>query len=175
MGEQQTFTLGALADTLSARLVGDADLTITGLGSLGSARPGELSHLSNAAYRDQLAATRASAVILAERDLEAWNGPALVVANPYLTFARATQLFARLPSLETGIHPSAVVDESAEVAADARLGPGVVVGPGSHIGASARLYANVVVGAGCSIDEDCVVMANAVIYDDVRLGPRCTV
>lgn len=175
MGEQQTFTLGALADALSARLVGDADLTITGLGSLGSARPGELSHLSSAAYRDQLAVTRASAVILAERDLEVWNGPALVAANPYLTFARASQLFARLPPLAPGIHPSAVVDGDAELAADVRLGPGVAVGPGSRIGAGARLYANVVVGAGCSIGAGCVVMANAVLYDDVRLGPRCTV
>jgi len=175
MNEQQTFTLGALAETLSARLVGDASLTISGLGSLASAGPGELSHLSSATYRDQLASTRAAAVILAERDLEAWNGPALVVANPYLAFARATQLFAGLPPLAAGVHPSAVVADDAEVAADARLGPGVVVGPGSRIGAGVRLYPNVVVGAGCTVGERCVLMAGAVLYDDVRLGPRCTV
>ena len=117
MNGEVTFTLGELAEVLSARLVGDPDLPITGVGSLASAGPGDLSHLSSPTYRDQLADTRAGAVILAERDLDGRDGAALVVANPYLTYARATRLFAREPALDAGVHPSAVIAGSAVIGA----------------------------------------------------------
>jgi UDP-3-O-[3-hydroxymyristoyl] glucosamine N-acyltransferase len=173
--DKHTFSLGELAERLSARLVGDPDLAITGIGSLATAAAGQISHLSSATYRAQLAQTQASAVILAEADLKLWQGPALVVANPYLTFARATQLFARLPELAVGIHPDAVVDDSAQLGVDVRVGPGVVVGPGTRIGARTRLYANVVIGEHCEVGDDSLLMPNVVIYGDVRLGARCIV
>lgn len=170
-----TFTLEELAGRLSARLVGDPDLRISGLGSLSSAGPGDISHLSSPAYRRYLGDTRASAVILAEPDLALWEGAALVVANPYLAFARVSQLFARLPELAQGVHPGAQVDASATVSALAHVGPGVVVGPRSRIDANARLYANVVVGEDCHVGEDSVLMPNVVLYGAVVLGPRCIV
>ena len=94
-----TFTLEELAGRLSARLVGDPGVRISGLGSLASAGPGDISHLSSTSYRRFLGDTRAAAVILREGDLGLWDGAALVVANPYLAFARVSQLFARLPEL----------------------------------------------------------------------------
>lgn len=170
-----TFTLDELARALSARLTGDPAVTITGLASLATADAGDLSHLSSPAYRDHLAHTRASAVILAEPDLEHWKGPALVVNNPYLAFARASRLFARLPELNPGVHPSARVESGVTLGDGVRIGPGVCVGAGVSIGAGARLYANVVVGEGCRIGADSLVMPNAVLYQHVRLGARCTV
>lgn len=170
-----TFTLEELADRVSARLVGDPGVRITGLGSLAGAGSGDISHLSSPAYRDQLAATRAAAVILKESDLTLWDGPALVVDNPYLAFARVSQLFARSPALPEGVHPTAHVHPTARLHPSARLGPGVSVGAGSRIGAGVRLHANVVVGEGCDVGEDGVLMPNAVLYADVTLGPRCIV
>jgi UDP-3-O-[3-hydroxymyristoyl] glucosamine N-acyltransferase len=170
-----TFTLQELAEALSARLVGEPGTRITGLASLATAGPGELSHLSSPTYRPQLATTRASAVILGERDLELWNGPALVTANPYLAFARTSQLFARIPELEEGVHPTARLDARASVSGSARIGPGVSIGPGTRIGPQARLYANAVVGENCEVGEACMLMPNVVLYGGVRLGARCTV
>jgi UDP-3-O-[3-hydroxymyristoyl] glucosamine N-acyltransferase len=134
-----------------------------------------LSHLSSAAYRPHLATTRAAAVILREDDLSLWHGPALVVRNPYLTFARATQLFARSPDLDAGVHATADVHPSAQVGADARFGPGVVVAAGARIGPRVRLYANAVVGEDCEIGEDSLLMPNTVLYARVRLGARCVI
>ncbi len=170
-----TFTLAELADRLSARLVGDPAIRITGLGSLASAGPDDISHLSSPAYRRQLGTTRAGAVILAEKDLALWQGPALVVDDPYLAFARVSQLFARLPELPVGVDPIARVDPAATVSDSACIGPGAVVAAGARIGPRVRLYANAVVGEGCVVGEDSVLMANAVLYADVRMGARCTV
>ncbi len=170
-----TFTLGQLAETVSARLVGDPALPITGLASLAAARAGDLSHLSSSAYRSQLAASSASAVILSERDLARWGRAALVTDNPYLAFARLSQLFARLPYLQEGVDPSAHLHPEADVSDTASIGPGVSIGPGSRIGARARLYANAVVGEGCQVGDDCVLMPHVVLYGHVRMGARCVI
>ena len=70
---KRSFTLGVLADELGAELVGDPELTITGLGSLEAAVVGQISHCSRSAYRYFLATTQASEVILSKRDRELWS------------------------------------------------------------------------------------------------------
>lgn len=173
--QDPAYTLGELASRLSARLVGDADVRITGLGSLATAQPGQISHLSSPAYRDQLAATRASAVILAESDLARWHGPALVVAKPYLTFARVSQLFERAPELDPGVHASAHVDATAELGSGVRIGAGAVIGARARIGDGAWLFPNAVVAEDCVVGAQSRLMAGAVLYGRVRLGARCIV
>jgi UDP-3-O-[3-hydroxymyristoyl] glucosamine N-acyltransferase len=170
-----SFTLSDLAGRLSARLVGDPAIVIRGVASLGSAGAHDLSHLSSPGYRAQLAGSRAAAVILQEADLDLWGGAALVVKNPYLAFARASQLFARPPALDEGVHESARIAPSARLGDGVRVGPGVVVGRGAVIGPRVRLYANSVVGDDCHVGADCVLMPNAVLYADVTLGARCVI
>lgn len=104
-----------------------------------------------------------------------WPGAALVSANPYLTFARASQLFARPVELADGVSPLAVVAPDAEVDASARIAPGAVIGARSSVAAGVRIHANSVIAEDCSIGADSVIMANVVLYPGVRLGPRCVV
>ena len=172
---ESSFTLRELADHVQARLVGDPDLLIHGLGGLATAQAGELSHLSSPGYRKYLADTKASVVILAQADLDACKGGALVVANPYLAFARISQLFSRLPDLKAGVHPSAEVHASAVIDPTAAVGPGVVVGADSRVEARARLYSHAVVGERCHIQADALLMPHAVLYADVALGARSIV
>ena len=171
----KAFRLGELAERVGGEVVGDTDIEITGPGSLASAGPGQISHLSHVAYRDKLATTGASAVILCPEQLAACPTNALVVANPYGAFARISRLWEEPLPLDRGIHPSACIDDSAVVHATARIGPGVVIGPGTAVGARARLYANAVVGPRCRIDEDVRLMANVILYGDVSLGARTVV
>ena len=169
------FRLGELAERVGGEVAGDADVCIEGPGSLGSAGPGQISHLSHSAYRGQLAGTGASAVILRPADLAGCPTNALVVADPYRAFACISRLWDEPPPLDRGIHPSASVHPSATVHATARIGPNVVVGPGAEVGPGVRLYANAVVGPRCRLDEEVRLMANATLYSDVRLGARTLV
>ena len=169
------FTLAALAETAGARCVGDPDTLITGLGSLADASPGQLSHLSSASYRDLLSQCEASAVILAQADLHRWSGNALVVEDPYLAFAKISQLFARVPELPVGVDASARVAQSAQVDPSAAIGPGVCVGEGVNIAAHVRVFANAVIGDGCSVGEGTLLMPNTVLYADVSVGARCVI
>ena len=167
MGER---TLEEIAALIGADIVGDGKARVSGLGSLGTAVPGQLSHLSNPAYRHHLADTRATAVMLKPEDVDACPVNCLVTPNPYLSFARASQLFAVEEPADAGVHPRAVVDPSASVDATASVGANVVIGRDTVVAAGARILANSVVGDRCVIGERVELRANVTLYSDVDIG-----
>ena len=107
-------TVAEIAQAIEAEVVGDGQTQITGLGSIGTAEAGQITHLSSANYRHLLADTGASAVILAEADADECPVSALVVDNPYLAFAKTSQLFASDPLLPKGIDASASIGNGCE-------------------------------------------------------------
>ena len=87
--------LGSIVEALGGELRGDAERLIEGLAPLESAGPGELSFLSNPRYAQQLASSRAGCVIVApsQRDAALAGATASSPTDPYLYFARLTQLW----------------------------------------------------------------------------------
>ena len=168
-------TLGELAGRFGLAVSGDPAIAIEGVGTLAGAGPAQLAFLANPSYRRQLADTRAGAVVLRAEDAAASPVPALVAADPYAAFARIAALFEPPVAIQAGIHPSAVVDATAQVHPDA------AVGPLACIGARSRIEAGAVVGPGCVIGEDCVVgagselVARVTLVRRVRLGRRVRV
>lgn len=182
--EEITITLAEIAEHIGADIVGPfagppegaGQLTISALGSIGSARPGALTHLSSPSYRQHLASTQATAVILGAEDAQSCPCPSLVVTKPYLAFARASQLFDQqrhqfLPS----IHDSAVVDPTAQIGKDVYLGPHVVIEANVRIGDGAVVQANTSIGANSEVGAHSQLCANVTLYANVTLGERCTV
>ena len=156
------YSLGEIARLVGARLEGDAALSIRGVCSLDSPRPGTIGFLTQPRYRKSLEGTTAAAVILREDDLEYCPVAALVCDNPYATYARVTALFAATG--EEAIHPTAVIDPSATLGEGVTVGAHAVIGAGVSIGAGSRIYSNV------SIYHDCVIGSNAVIHSGAVIG-----
>jgi len=169
------FTLDALAKLVSARCVGDPQTRITGLGSLADAVEDQISHLSSAAYRRFLPISKAGAVILNEHDLSGWSGNALVVDQPYVAFARISQLFATPSELPAGVDDSARVAPTATIHPTAAIGPGACVGEGADISAKVQVFANAVIGDGCKVGESTRLMPNSVLYAGVQIGDGCVI
>lgn len=163
-------TLGTLVNTLGGELHGDPDLRITGLAALGAATAGQLSFISNSRYRQQLSASHAGCVIVGPelRSEAITRGACIVAAEPYLYFARVTQLWKRLtaPPAQPSIHASAVIDPSAMIDPTATIGPLCVVERGARIGAATVLRSRVSIGEGCSIGERCLLHPGVVIGAD---------
>jgi len=178
------FRLADFAARFGGEVVGDAGVIIRRVASLRSAGPGDIAFLSQGRFRADLEATQAAAVIVAEGERDATSLPRIVCRDPYLYFAKVSALLNPEPSSLPGIHPSAVVEQGASVAADASvgahcvvgagaviearvvLGPGAYVGPGVRIGRDSRLAARAVVNAGCIVGERAVVHSGAVIGAD---------
>lgn len=167
-------TLSAIVAALGGQLHGDAQLAITGLAPLEAAGPSQISFVSNPRYQQQLADTKAGCVIVGPGLAEAAKrrGNCIVAGEPYLYFARLTQLWrstlrATNPPLglsAPAIHPSAVVDPGAIVHPTARIGALCVIEHGAQIGAQTHLKARVTVG------EDCVIGARCLLHSGVVIG-----
>lgn len=177
-------TLRELAELTGGQLHGDADCRIAGIGSLEDAGAGDLSFLGSSKFRKHLEHTRASVVILKDKDLQRCPVNALVHDNPYLAYALAATYLSRKPAPIPGVHPGSVVSERAEVASSARIeahcsigahsrigddvliGPGCVIGENCSVGAGSRLVANVFLGDGTVLGERCLIQPSAVIGAD---------
>jgi UDP-3-O-[3-hydroxymyristoyl] glucosamine N-acyltransferase len=169
--------LAAIVQALGGELHGDGTLTIEGLAPLESASPDDLSFLANPRYRQQLETTRAGCVIVAPamREPAEARGACIVADDPYLYFARVTQLWKKTLPVPAGpaIHPSAVVDPEADIAEGVRIGPLCVVERGARIGRDTELKGRVFVGADCVIGDRCILHAGVVIgADGFGFAPR---
>lgn len=163
-------TLGSIVEALQGELCGDAQLAITALAPLESAGPSELSFLSHPKYQQQLSLSRAGCVIVAPamRELALARGACIVTEQPYLYFARVTQLWKKLHGHAAGprVHPSAVVDPQAFVDPTAAVGPLCVVERGARIGAGTVLKSRVTVGEDCVVGERCILHSGVVLGAD---------
>jgi len=162
--------LGAIVDALGGELHGDPNLQIDGLASLESASPSSLSFLSHVKYRQQLAASQAACVIVSPqmRTEALARGACLVTEQPYLYFARVTQLWRQQQSRKSGprIHPSSVIDPEAFVHPQAQIGPLCVIERGARIGAHTVLKSRVTLGEDCMVGERCIIHSGVVIGAD---------
>jgi UDP-3-O-[3-hydroxymyristoyl] glucosamine N-acyltransferase len=164
--------LDQIVARLGGEIVGAGDTAISRIATLENAGPGDLAFLANPKYRQQLATTRAAAVIMAAPVAEGLPA-AILTPQPYLYYARVAQWLNPLPMPEAGIHPSAVVE--GRVAASASIGPNVWVGAGAEIGEGVVIAANCSIGAGVGIGADTRLAANVAIYPGSRLGARCLI
>ena len=162
--------LASIVEVLGGELHGDADLRVERLAPLESAKAQELSFLSHPKYQSQLKTSQAACVIVAPamRDLALIRGACIVVEDPYLYFARLTQLWKqRHPGpIRARIHPSAVIDPDAVVDPQASVGALCVIERGARIGAFTVLKSRVTVGEDCTIGERCLIHPGVVIGAD---------
>lgn len=170
-------TLGQLAERIGGELYGDAACVVTGVATLQGAQPGDITFLANPRYRKYLASTRASAVILSPKDKADCATAAVVVANPYVGYARvAALLYAdREQAPVAGVHPTACVS------ADSRVHESSSIGPCCVIEADVSIAANVSIGPGCFIGKGAVIgegsrfLANVTLCHGVHIGKRALI
>lgn len=145
-------------------------MLVSGLAPLQTAKPSQISFLSQARYQSQLAASLAGCVIVgpAFEAQAAQRNAAIITDDPYLYFARLTRLWKRVHHLAAGprIHPSAVIDPKAVIAGDAVIGPLCVIERGAEVGAGTVLKSRVTLGEDCKIGARCLVHSGVVIGAD---------
>ncbi|MFT5636577.1 MAG: UDP-3-O-[3-hydroxymyristoyl] glucosamine N-acyltransferase [Cognaticolwellia sp.] len=179
-----SYTLANIAEKIGAVVQGDGQCEILSIATLAAASSGQIAFLANSKYSDQLASTKASAVIVTEAEAEKCTTNALVMANPYMGYALVAQLLDTTPKPANSIHASAIIDDgaiigknvtigaNAVIEASVNLSDGVSIGAGSFIGIAAQIgtnstiWSNVSVYHGVIIGDNCAVHANSVIGSD---------
>ena len=175
-----------LAEQFQVSLVGDGSLALQGLAPLERAQASQISFLSNPLYRQQASESAAGGLIVSKADLDFLQAnPSaqsaqrayFVSKNPYATFARMAQHFAKVsaPVYGPGIHPSAVIDPSAVIPASCHIGPFVQIGPGVKLGERVALLGNTSVARNSNIGSDTLIYPNVSVYSETTMGERCII
>ena len=165
--------LQELAAQLGAELHGDGGVEVTGVRGIEEAGASEITFVANPKYAS-LARTSLAAAILVTPDFPEIPTPTLRLANPYLAFSKALGIFYQPPRYAPGIHPTAVIDPTATMGADAHVGAYAVIGPGVRIGDHATILPHVVLYSGVSIGSHFFAHAHAVVREGCVLGDHVT-
>ncbi len=165
------FTTAEIAQLIAGEVVGDGSLVLHGFSPADLAHSGDLTFAENETYFAQAEQSAASAIIVGGQ-FKSDKKVLIRVANPRIAFAKVLPLFFPEPGFAPGIHPTAIVAASAQVAPTAHIGPYCVLSESVRIGArSALRFANHV-GAGCSLGEDVQLFPNVTLYPRTEIGNR---
>jgi UDP-3-O-[3-hydroxymyristoyl] glucosamine N-acyltransferase len=170
----QTITSGDLVKKLGGELIGDSNILINSVASLESAHQNSISFFNNPRYSDLLRTTKAAVVIVNRESLSFRTGVSIVIDNPYLYFAKVSQLLNPSKSLKKEVHKSAIIHASC------KLGQGIYIGPNVVIDENVSIDDGVVIHAGSMIEADSVIGKASVIHPHVVIkantviGKNCT-
>lgn len=168
-----SLTAKALAEKLGARLIGKADVQISSIASVSSARASDLVFAEAPELLAEALHSNAGAVIVGEfAATQKSFKPLIIAAQPRLAFARAARLLNSDSPTQVGIHPSAVINSSARIGKNVAIGPHVVIEADCSIGEGCIIAANCFLGAGVKLGRDCRIGPNVTIYSGTKLGER---
>lgn len=170
-----------IAEHLDGELVGP-DVSVSGIESLEGAEESDLS-FRTPGYEYSVAESDAGVVICPKETPDLEGRTLIRVENPRVGFARAGEEFFRRAVEETTIHPTAVVEDGAEIGERCYVGPNVYVGESVTLGDDCAILAGCVLGtegAGHTWDEagripSFVHKGSVVIEDEVVVRPNCVV
>jgi UDP-3-O-[3-hydroxymyristoyl] glucosamine N-acyltransferase len=165
--------LAELAVRFGCELRGDPDTIVDRVATLQDAGPGAISFLANPHYRRHLAETRASAVVLDAASAGGCPVAALVTRNPYAAYARIAQLLYPVAPVIPGRHPSAVIEEGAQIDRTAWIGANTFIARGATVGARASIGPGSVVMEDVEVGDDTQLVARVTLGPGTQVGRRC--
>ncbi len=163
------FTVREIAEQVGGEVVGDGGIELGGFAQADAAKPGDLTFAENEKYFRLADESQASA-ILAPREFTSETKPVIRVKNARIAFARVLPLLFPETRFIPGIHPSAVIAESAQVDDSAHIGPNCVIGENAVIGRRTILEANCTIGERSSLGQAVRLFPNVTIYPQCRIG-----
>jgi UDP-3-O-[3-hydroxymyristoyl] glucosamine N-acyltransferase len=186
----KSYPLAHLAEHVGGTVVGDPTLIISGLCTLETPLPNQITFIRSASadtvHREIGKLSTTSAVIIPEQlapTERTPEGPSLIlVQDSYASFLNLIPLFFSNVEVAPGIHPSAIIDPSATIAPDARIGACCVIGARTSIGKGftmythARIQEDVVIGdsvtihSGVSIRNGTQIKDRVTIHDNTVIG-----
>lgn len=166
-----TFTAAEIARQLDGQVLGDGSVTLTGFAPADRAKAGDLTFAENPTYFARAEASTAAA-ILVDGEFSSSVKTLIRVHNARIAFAKVLPIFFPEPQFPAGVHPTALVAESAKVDPSVHVGPYCVIGENAQIGPRCVLRGHVWIGANCRIGEDAHIFPQVTLYAGTQLGCR---
>ncbi len=171
------FSAGQLAGLLEGNLEGNPEVMLNDLSQIEKGKAGSVCFLSDMKFADFLYSTEASAAIVAHDFTPEKALPSTLslirVENPRLSVGKILEVYHQYKNSKTGVHATAVIEESATVGNDVFIGANVYIGENTVIGDNCRLKAGTTIGSNVKIGDNTHVHFNVTIEDDTVIGKNC--
>ncbi|MFM7423594.1 MAG: UDP-3-O-(3-hydroxymyristoyl)glucosamine N-acyltransferase [Elainella sp.] len=156
------------------------DPELEGLAAIEDAPPGSLSYIEGQKFASQIHTTGASAVILPPDSRLQDQASARQIAwisspEPKLLFARAVHYFYQPFRPQPGVHPTAIIDPTAELGAGVAIGAYAVIRAGVKLAEQVCVHPQVVIYPDVEIGARTVLHAGAVIHERSQIGADCVI
>lgn len=171
------FTAAAIAEFLKGEIEGDPEIKVNTVAKIEEGHKGALSFLANPKYENFLYNT-ASSVVLVNRDFvpsSPVRATLIKVDNAYKSFASLLTFVEQSKPKKKGVHPTAVIEESASIGEDVYIGAFVYIGENCIIGNNCRIYPHSYIGDSTKIGDDCLVYSGVKLYHECVVGNNCTI
>lgn len=167
------FSLNTIAEKIGASLHGAGNVVISGAAEISKATPSDITFLANPRYKSQLASCRAGAVIIDSKTDVVPEIPYLLVEDAYFAFLQTfLMLHPQENPMRPGIHPSAVIDESANIGRNTAIGANVYIGANVSVGDRSQIFPNCVILDNCRVGEDCRLYPGVTVRENCEIGNR---
>ncbi len=165
-------TAGQIAKLIGGRVQGPEDIKVSSIAlSPLDATDGQVAFIYDQKYIKRLPQCKASVVIVPEGTKA--DRPLILVKRANLAVQKVlTMLAPKRYMPPKGVHPSAVVDPTAQLSDSVAIGPHVVIGPKSKIGERTVIMAGTVIGGECVIGNDTLIHPGCLIADYVKIGNK---
>ena len=162
--------LSEIARSLNVELENvSGEIDVSGVAGIEEASVSQITFIANPKYAALAKTTKAAAIIVSP-DFPADGRPVIRSKNPYLTFAKAIELFYEAPKYGPAVHPTAVIHPSAKIGRDPHIGAYVVVDADVILGDGAVLNPHVVIYRGAKIGRNFFAHAHAVVREFCEIG-----
>ena len=173
------FSAEQLAGLLEGKLEGNPDVKLNDLSQIEKGKTGSVCFLSDLKYANFLYTTNASAAIVQTNFVPEEDLPKTLtlirVEDPRLSVGKILEIYHQYKNSDTGIHPTAIIDESAVIGENVFIGSQVYIGKNTVVGDNCRFKSGVKIGNDIRIGNDCHFHYNVAIEDDTVIGNNCTI
>lgn len=179
------FSAQQIAMLLGGKIIGDGNRKVSDVGSIESAKEGQLTFLCDAKYLPYLSSTGASVVLMTDSIafVGETNATLIRVENARAAMGQLLALVAKaMNPAKQGVEQPSYVSEGIAVPEDAyigafayigknvQLGKGVQIYPHAYIGDNVRIGDNTILYSGVKVYYNCVVGSDCILHAGVVVG-----
>jgi len=159
---------------VNGSLTGDGRTLIVGVGSLETAREGEITFIDKPELLS-VADVSPAAALIAPANAPRGRKPMILTEDPRLAFSKVLEIFAPKRNVYRGVHPRAVVGENVTLSENVSIGAHAYVGDGTTLEAGVIIYPNAYVGDNVTLGAGTIICPQVFVGDRCVLGHRVVV
>ena len=170
------FSAQQIAMLLGGKIIGDGNRKVWDVGSIESAKEGQLTFLCDAKYLPYLSSTGASVVLMTDSiAFEGETNATLIrVENARAAMGQLLALVAKaMNPAKQGVEQPSYVSEGVAVPEDAYIGAFAYIGKNVQLGKGVQIYPHVYIGDNVRIGDNTILYSGVKVYYNCVVGSDC--